>query len=628
MESQAKAPILSAYNFTRWTFRLMMNVFFRDIGIIGEYNIPQDGPIIFCGNHNNQFVDACIILSFCGRDISFLTAAKTMRRKVYGDIGRALKCIPVERPQDLATNGKGTLTPVGKRFIEGKGTFFKKELQVGDIIRFVPNSSDQPKIEDQIVESIENDNELTLKEPGLHEIYIDSEYKFKILPKVDQSQVFKHVINHLGQNGAIGIFPEGGSHDQTDILPFKAGIAFMALGTSVQYGKPVTVIPCGLKYFNHNEFRSKVILEFGRPYQATQEMVDMYKSGDKRKAVALFLKDIEERMREIIFTAPSYNELQAIYMARKLYLPKKNPKFTKEQENGMYMRFFKGYNHFKDHQELKDLMQMITQYRHELKIFNIQDYQVKNMQLSIIQLFMNFIYSMIRFIMSLIFAFPGLIMLAPIATGISIYAEKERKKALAGSDVKVKATDVMASVKVLLTLIFYPFYCFGFTITFYWMCINYFEMRKTTSFELSILFFILFPIYAVLCVRSSDGIMRHYKAMTSRILAFFYTDKIHDLQIMRKELKKKVKGIVNDFGPQLFKNFDQLRLIVKEGTNQESRGNSNPNSRSASKSNTPFQSRSRVQSKGDLLGGELNLGYKDQLELQRAFECLKELENI
>lgn len=50
-------------------------------------------------------------------------------------------------------------------------------------------------------------------------------------------------------------------------------------------------------------------------------MVDMYKSGDKKKAVAMFLKDIEQRMREIMFTAPSFNELQAIYMARKLYLP-------------------------------------------------------------------------------------------------------------------------------------------------------------------------------------------------------------------------------------------------------------------------------------------------------------------
>lgn len=79
-------------------------------------------------------------------------------------------------------------------------------------------------------------------------------------------------------------------------------------------------------------------------------MVRMYKEGDKRKAVSIFLKDIETRLREIIFTAPNYNELQAIYMARKLYMPKKSPKLTKEQENDLYARFFKGYNAFKDHQ--------------------------------------------------------------------------------------------------------------------------------------------------------------------------------------------------------------------------------------------------------------------------------------
>lgn len=41
-----------------------------------------------------------------------------MRKKVYGDIGRALKCIPVERPQDLAANGKGIVKPIGSRFLE------------------------------------------------------------------------------------------------------------------------------------------------------------------------------------------------------------------------------------------------------------------------------------------------------------------------------------------------------------------------------------------------------------------------------------------------------------------------------------------------------------------------------
>ncbi len=77
----------------------------------------------------------------------------------------------------------------------------------------------------------------------------DAEYTYKIVPKVDQSSVYDHVWKHLGQNGSIGIFPEGGSHDQTDLLPFKAGVALMALGTTAKYGKPVTIIPCGLKYF-------------------------------------------------------------------------------------------------------------------------------------------------------------------------------------------------------------------------------------------------------------------------------------------------------------------------------------------------------------------------------------------
>lgn len=35
----------------------------------------------------------------------------------------------------------------------------------------------------------------------------------------------------------------------------------------------------------------------------------MYKSGEKRKAVTLLLKEIEDRMHEVTMTAPSYNEL-------------------------------------------------------------------------------------------------------------------------------------------------------------------------------------------------------------------------------------------------------------------------------------------------------------------------------
>jgi hypothetical protein len=95
----------------------------------------------------------------------------------------------------------------------------------------------------------------------------------------------------------------------------------------------------------------------------------------------------------------------------------------------------------------------------------------------------------------------------------------------------------------------------------------------------------------------------HYKMLQARIIAFFHHDKMSDLKLLRKQLKKKVRGIVNTLGPQLFKNFDKLKLIMREGSSK--------------------QGSSQAHSKTDF---EVN--YQDELEINRAFACLKELENI
>lgn len=40
----------------------------------------------------------------------------------------------------------------------------------------------------------------------------------------------------------------------------------MALGAMKEYGIKVNIVPCGLNYFRPHKFRSKVIMEFGKPY--------------------------------------------------------------------------------------------------------------------------------------------------------------------------------------------------------------------------------------------------------------------------------------------------------------------------------------------------------------------------
>lgn len=131
-----------------------------------------------------------------------------------------------------------------------------------------------------------------------------------------------------------------------------------------------------MKYFKRQEFRSNVVVEFGRPYTPSKKLINLYKNGEKRKAVTLMLKNLKDRMHEVVMTAPSHDELEAIYMARNLYLPKNIDGFTQEQENEIYQRFAKGYNQLKDDPELSNLVDTITGYRQMLKLLNIKDHQV------------------------------------------------------------------------------------------------------------------------------------------------------------------------------------------------------------------------------------------------------------
>ena len=119
---------------------------------------------------------------------------------------------------------------------------------------------------------------------------------------------------------------------------------------------------------------------------------------------------------------------------------------------------------------INDLIEELTEYRHALKTLNIEDYQVKTMRINFFYLVINFFISLLRMCFAMIFALPGVIMLGPLGLLIAYQAERERKLALAGSDVKVKGTDVMASYKVLSCLIMYPVYLTFFTWFFYYIC--------------------------------------------------------------------------------------------------------------------------------------------------------------
>ena len=75
---------------------------------------------------------------------------------------------------------------------------------------------------------------------------------------------------------------------------------------------------------------------------------------------------------------------------------------------------------------------------------------------------------------------------------------------------KVKAVDVMASIKVGTALVLYPIYCIGSTIAFYIACRKYTDWEFLTIIQWNISFFILFPLISLISIRSSDGVVSHF----------------------------------------------------------------------------------------------------------------------
>ena len=189
------------------------------------------------------------------RRISFLIAEKSMHIKFIGATARAAGAIPVARALDMTKPGTGKIYLPNPDYdlslIRGVGTLFEKETQIGGLL--VLPSIDGTAASAEILE-IHNDEEVRLKkefkgdaplkqltgrEPsGNHQIDIEkvngptgvsegfSGTSFKTAPKIDQTMVYDAVFERLESGGCVGIFPEGGSHDRTELLPLKGTCAW------------------------------------------------------------------------------------------------------------------------------------------------------------------------------------------------------------------------------------------------------------------------------------------------------------------------------------------------------------------------------------------------------------------
>ncbi len=163
------------YYFIKKLTEVVQLIYFRKVYIVGLQNIPKEGPVIICGNHANQFVDAMMISASVERQLSFTMAASSFSKKLVGFLARCINAIPVKRPEDSKKKGEGKIKLISLTKIVGENTKFK------DINKnFGEGWSIMAGQQVLHVKKIISDTEVEIAENKENEPYLNEEYNFYV----------------------------------------------------------------------------------------------------------------------------------------------------------------------------------------------------------------------------------------------------------------------------------------------------------------------------------------------------------------------------------------------------------------------------------------------------------------
>ncbi|KAK4103207.1 hypothetical protein N658DRAFT_421741 [Parathielavia hyrcaniae] len=587
------------YDTFLWTMSVLVDLFFREVHPRGSWKVPRHGPILFvAAPHANQFVDALILQRTLRMEAKRRVSLLIAQKSVHGFIGwasRQVGSVPVGRAQDSAKPAQGTIylpDPINDpTLVRGIGTDFEKQAEVGGML-FLPSTQGQTGASVDIAKILGPDElrikrafrgklaltQLTARDDiddngNLTSVDVNGSKpgyegtKYKLAPHIDQSKVYQAVFDRLKSGGCVGIFPEGGSHDRTELLPLKAGVAIMALGTLAEAPNcGLKIVPVGMNYFHAHKFRSRAVVEFGPPFEVPAKLVDMYKNNQRRDAIGQLLDMVHSSLHAVTVSTPDYDTLMVIQAARRLYNPtgKKLPLPVVVELN---RRLALGYEKYKNDPRIVKLKESVTEYNRQLRYLNIRDHQVEYAKMSWFIVVFTFLYRLAKLIVLSAGVIPGLVLFAPVFMATKYISHQKAKTALAASSVKIQGKDVIATWKLLVSLAFAPIlYNFYTVITAYRVYQDRLGGRVPEWVPIWAVFlagWIFFPAITFAALRFGEVGMDVLKSLRPLALCIHPSSSysINQLRERRAELARQVTDAINTLGPEMFPDFEHTRLV-------------------------------------------------------------------
>lgn len=188
---------------------------------------------------------------------------------------------------------------------------------------------------------------------------------------LDNDAAFAALHQVLLDGRAVGIFPEGLSHLDSQLAPLKTGAARIALAVARKSpGTRVHLIPTGLVYLTRHRFRSSVLIQFGAPVEV-EAPADDPADPDRRTAARELTAQIDTRLRALTVNADSWDTIWVLDGVRRLYQP---PGLTLEERVELARRFNVGYPQAAHHPEVVELFGRVRAYLTRMSAAGLSDH--------------------------------------------------------------------------------------------------------------------------------------------------------------------------------------------------------------------------------------------------------------
>jgi len=234
---------------------------------------------------------------------------------------------------------------------------------------------------------------------------------------LDNRGAFDRLFEVLAGGRAVGIFPEGISHDRSEVQPIKTGAARIAFGVAEQHpGTEVLVIPTGLNYARPKRFRSSVLVQFGQPIAIDAAWQARHRQFP-RQAVRELTDLIETRIRGLTVNADDWQTIRCLDAVRRIYQP---PGISYEARVELSRRFNDGYKKVAQLPEVRAIYDAVSHYQDRLDAIGLTDRDLKR-SFSATEIFARFYRNVLRVVLWLPLAAPGSLVHIPLALAIRFF---------------------------------------------------------------------------------------------------------------------------------------------------------------------------------------------------------------